>query len=178
MLYVMNDATDLYLALRFARVLSVNETSSVAFEFDNDHDGKGPEKGDDALVFNADSTLGLIDDFRIRCRTPFSAPFHTSCAPEDTTSAPPADVSMPGLPRPGTNDGQGAFVNDGSFSVFELSHPLNSADDDHDFSLSAGETVGFTLSLRMLAFGTLADTDFPTVPGLPADYGDIVVASP
>jgi hypothetical protein len=177
-LFVMNDASNLYLALTFARVIVVQEDSGVVFEFDNDHDGKGPEKGDDAFVFNAGSSLGLIDDFRIRCRVPFQAPFHTWCGLEDTTSAPPPDVLVPGLLRAGTNDGAGAFVNDGAFSVFEVSHPLDSADDEHDFSLSPGDTVGFTLSLRIIASGALVDTEFPTVPTLVAGYGDIVVASP
>jgi hypothetical protein len=178
-LYAMNDASDLYLAVRFARVLAVNEVSSVAFEFDNDHDGRGFEKGDDAIVFSPGGTNEFFDDFRIRCRTASSAPFHTWCAEEDTEAVPPPGVSIPGLPPAGTTDGQSAFVNDGSFSVYELSHPLDSADDAHDFSLGAGDSVGFTLFVRVIA-GELVDTFFPTVPadGFASGYGDVVIASP
>lgn len=180
-LYVMNDESDLYLAVGFARVLAVNEASSVAFEFDNDHDGRGFEKGDDAIVFSPGGTNEFFDDFRIRCRTAFSAPFHTWCGEEDTESEPPPGVStIPGLPPAGTKDGQAAFVNDGSFSVYELSHPLDSADDAHDFSLGAGDSVGFTLFVRVIGAGELVDTFFPTVAadGFASRYGDIVIASP
>jgi hypothetical protein len=48
------------------------------------------------------------------------------------------------------NDGAGAFANDGTFSVYEISHPLNSGDVGHDFALSVGSTVGFFLFLRII----------------------------
>jgi hypothetical protein len=47
-----------------------------------------------------------------------------------------------------------------------MSHPLDSADDAHDFSLSPGDTVGYFLSVRMIAEGAsypdgFGDTDYP-----------------
>ena len=177
-LLVMNDTTDLYLAVRFARsVVGTATDSSVGFEFDNDHHGNGFHKGDDAFVFSPGLGQEFFDDFRFRCRTAFSAPFLTWCGEQDTTATPPPDVSMPGLPPAGTTDGSGAFLDDGSTFVYELSHPLDSADDAHDFSLSAGDTVGFILFLRMISSQSLVDTYFPTLPGLQSGYGDIVIAS-
>ena len=71
-LYVMNDGTNLYLAVQVARpALDVEippyyRNSGVVFEFENNLDGFWPENGGDALVLNARfANLGdFIDDFR------------------------------------------------------------------------------------------------------------------
>ncbi len=160
-LYVMNDAVNLYLAVKVAR--RTLGTSSVAFEFDNDHSGVAFREGNDAVVFTPGA--GLFDDFRTR-----SAPCTPSgevCAPGDTTDG-------------GRTDGQGAATNNGAFSFYEISHPLNSGDTQHDFSLRAGATVGFSLSVRLFSLNTpssFADTDFPGPASVGTAYGDIVIAS-
>jgi len=59
-LFVMNDATDLYLALRFARSV-VDPGNSLVLEFDNNDDGVAAN-GDDVIVFNP--AVGFFDGFR------------------------------------------------------------------------------------------------------------------
>ena len=53
----------------------------------------------------------------------------------------------------GTADGAGAFRHNGTFSMYEMSHPLNSGDVGHDFALAAGDAIGFYLDLRMIGAG-------------------------
>lgn len=49
----------------------------------------------------------------------------------------------------GTNDGRGAGSRKDSLNQFELSHPLNSYDAKHDFSISAGQTIGFIVRISI-----------------------------
>ncbi len=135
-LYVMNDAANLYLALRFERTVA-DPGNSLSFEFDNDNDGIR-EEGDDAIVYNAAS--GFYDDFRML---------------HDGRWGGPKDIAYGG-----TSDGEGAFLNDGTYSVYEMSHPLDSADDLHDFSLSQGYTIGFYFHLRMIGPGGVWPEDY------------------
>ena len=164
-LFVMNDATNLYLALKIARS-SIGGATNPSFEFDNNHNGVRNE-GDDLFGMSEGifSPPTFIDAFR--------------------TSQPPCPAGLCGLGDVdfgGTNDGTADASNDGSFTYVEISHPLDSADDAHDFSLGAGDIVGFTLRLRLFSldpacnfgFNCLADTDFPTFPSL---FGDIEIAS-
>ncbi len=148
-LYVMNDNLNLYVALRFAQPI-VDPGHSLIFEFDNNDNGVA-ENGDDAFGYNPD--LGVIDDYRT------DAP---PCSPD----AGQAGCAAYDIDDGGTKNGAAAFRNDGTFSVYEMSHPLNSGDVGHDFVLSAGQTVGFFLSLRMIGTGgqwpqDFGDTDFP-----------------
>ncbi len=79
----------------------------------------------------------------------------------------------------GTSDGQGAATNNGSFSFFEIAHPLNTVDDLNDFSLAPGTTVGFSLGINLSTLipdctaDCLGSTAFPATEG----GGDIVIAS-
>ena len=169
-LLVMNDGVNLYLAFRLARTTA--DMTTVAVEFDNDHDGGGfaPENGDDGLVVNSSSPGTLSDNFRIRCTPPGGTTGF--CGPGDMSPASPGVVYPDGLPAPGTIDGKGAFRNDGTFSVFEISHPLDSADNAHDFSLKAGDTVGILRgNVSIIAGGVQRETVLAT-------GGDIVVAAP
>jgi hypothetical protein len=161
-LFVMNDATNLYLALRFARNV-VDPGNSLGFEFSNNDSGIAAN-GDDAIVFNP--TGGFADIFRTN-------------APPCPPGSPPATCGLTDVSAGGTNDGAGAFANDGTFSVYEISHPLNSGDVGHDFALSVGSTVGFFLFLRIIrAPGVFpqdfGDTDFPGF----RDYGHMVILAP
>jgi hypothetical protein len=52
-------------------------------------------------------------------------------------------------------------LNAGGFTVYEMSHPLNSGDLGHDFSLAPGQTVGFELELRFCDSQTCTDTFWP-----------------
>ena len=116
-LYVLNDATNVYFAVRFQRS-SVNPelTNLLNFEFDHNNNSEGPEDGDDYLTV---LTSGLLsDNFR-------------SGGGLSVTS----DVTH----------GSGAFGSANGFSLYELSHPLNSGETG-DIALAAGQTIG----LRML----------------------------
>ena len=128
-LLVMNDATNLYLAVTVADdslQVGAGFPDRVEFQFNNDNDANGPmaEIGDDELY-------GFGDYFADRF------------APAPLSSAGDNQV-----PYTGTVDGSGAGTHvSGPTEInhFELSHPLDSADNDHDFSLHFGDTVGFRM---------------------------------
>ena len=159
-LYVMNDETHLYLAVRLKRT-SLGLGASAFFEFDDDHNGMIDE-GDDVFGMNVGifSPPEFVDDYRTFLPP---CPANTVCGLGDSDFG-------------GTIDGTAAASNDNEFTFIELSHPLNSGD-SHDFSLSAGDRVGFVVSLRLFSSTCntcFADTDFPSFS--PADRGDIVIA--
>ena len=155
-LFVMNDANNLYLALRVERP-SLDSGSSF-FEFDNDHDGVR-EAGDEAIGTNTLTNFNR-DNFR------------------DAALNGPTDIS-----DGGTEDGVSGSSNDGTFTVVERSHPLNSADDAHDFSLNIGDTVGFVYRYTLLALGgTFPDNTASTILPFTSvsqaqNFGDIIIAS-
>lgn len=164
--FAMNDANNLYLALRVETPPPQSQVlfSSFVVEFDNDHDGVR-EEGDDVFVLNPPGQL--FDDFRTFLPP---CPAGALCGLLDTDFG-------------GTNDGVGQVSTAGGFTIYETSRPLDSADDAHDFSLRAGDTVGWTLSLRLFVgppgSQVIVDTDFPTVClSCPTLFGDIEIASP
>ncbi|MGH2472949.1 MAG: hypothetical protein ACRDG6_11175 [Candidatus Limnocylindria bacterium] len=156
--YVMNDATQLYLAVRITGRVG---RSSAVFEFDNDHDGIR-EDGDNATVVNVTEDgrpEGAFDDFRQTC---FGFP--QACGFLDTDAG-------------GTADVVGAATSNDTMSVFEESIPLDSADDAHDFSLHAGDHLGFTVFMQLLGpYPTFAQTQYPACINCASGYGDIVIA--
>jgi len=121
-LYVMNDANNLYLAIKVADA-SLSASDTIGFAFDNNNDHSSIAEGDELLYQSGEP---LFYDY-----------FWST-----------ASGLKPDTDAGGTTDGSGAVQNSGGFNYFELSHPLNSADDLHDFSLSAGSTVGFGLRYR------------------------------
>jgi|GEM_PF-2201867 len=150
-LYVMNDGTNLYLALQIPG--SPYHVKTLTFLFDNNNDGH-PADGEDAFnVFGLDEAQ-FTDSYRdvLSC---FESDY---CTNEDATTD-------------GSTDGDGTVGHDGTATVFEFSHPLNSGD-VNDFALSPGQMVGFFFHLR------LADEDFSLgetyFPGL-NNYGTIEV---
>src|SRR3954467_1886550 len=90
-LYVMNDGTDLYLALTFSRTAPAGETSDLSFEFDNDASGT-LNAGDDGVMLSDK----VFHDLVTAAPCPAGGP---ACEVLDT------DLMN------GTNDGAGAFVN-------------------------------------------------------------------
>jgi hypothetical protein len=141
-LAVMNDNLNLYIGLRFPETVPLY--GSLGVEFDNDNDGVPFEQGDDAFVAN--NQAGFFDDFRTLLPP---CPPGAVCGPEDVDHG-------------GTSDGQMRFANNGTESVYEISHPLDSGDAGHDFALSAGQTVGFFVHLRFIdASGGIFDTHDP-----------------
>jgi len=146
-LYVMNDATNVYFAVRLARSGS-DKVNTLQFNFDNNdswtaNGGAGAaEAGDEVL--SLDATKGFADAYlTLKCTTSSQS----SCWETD-----PSDG--------GTRDGSGAFSNDGTYTTYEISHPLNTADDAHDFSLSAGSKVGLFLTLQT-GSGATGNTQWP-----------------
>lgn len=121
-LFVMNDAANLYLAVKIVDDdfgMNVSTRDFVMFHFDNDHDSVGPEVGDDCLVCISNGIN--FDQFY---------------------ESPGSDWDSLNL---GTDDGAAAASGDGTYNYFEISHPLDSGDDAHDFSLAVGDTVGFMI---------------------------------
>ena len=141
-LFVMNDASNLYAAFLVTR--SSLGASSVDIEFDNDADGTLYANGDDVLLINP-SLGGVYDEYRSD-QPP--CPSGAICGFLDADNG-------------GTNDGLGATTNNGTYSFYEMSHPLNSNDDNHDFSLAAGDLVGATISVRFCDTAGCADTYLP-----------------
>jgi hypothetical protein len=131
-LYVMNNAHELYLAVRFERDL-VDSFNAVEFELDNDDDCIA-EEGNDLWTFVAD--LGFFDTFRTML---------PPCPQTDPQAWCGLDDDLLG----GTNDGAGAFHHEGGFSTYEVSHPLDSGDAGHDLALAPGDTVGMFVSLNI-----------------------------
>lgn len=143
-LYWMNDNATLYLAVRLRRS-SADKVNTLQFNFDNDNDaasGTGAaETGDEVL--SLDSSRFTDAFLTLRCTNSSQS----SCWAADAGSG-------------GTNDGRGAFVNDGTWTTYEISHPLNTADDSHDFSLGAGSQVGLFLTLQT-GSGATGNTQWP-----------------
>lgn len=135
-LRVMTDETQLYLAVTVQRPSYGGVTQSI-FQFDNDHDGVLFEPGDDIIS----AAIGIyqppffVDVFRTPCEGS-DDPGFAGCSGYDASDG-------------GTTDGDTAMSSDGTTTVIEISHPLDSLDDAHDFSLVAGATLGFELNLHL-----------------------------
>lgn len=146
-IFVMNDSTNLYIAVKAPR--------NVAPEllFDNNHNGL-MEVYDDLISFDFRYvTAGTWDRF-IEWTDE-----HSYAHPGDSQSQ-------------GTNDGSWDSTTDVTYSYFELSRPLRSADTLHDFCLSERDTVGFTVALT----GWIPTQAQTLQPRNVSWYGDIVIA--
>ena len=154
-MYVMNDAGNLYIALRLQDD-DASDNDEMKIFFDNDNGGGALQLGDDVIWH---TTVQFRDGYH-------EPPLATDYDEDDG----------------GSTDGSGDRTRDGSNVWYvEFSHPLNTADDSHDFSLSYGDTVGFDLAW-----------DDAPVPAGPKDYlywpssdwtnaetfGDIIIAEP
>ena len=153
--YAMNDKENLYIAVSIYGDDEFGSMDGFEVFFDNDNGGeKSFEEGDD---FVAVVGLNLF----------FDGYYYT------------ADKAInPDTIDEGTNDGQGAGSRQGSINQFELSHPLNSSDSIHDFSLSSGQTVGFLI--RVCVDGKWYDLSAWGLGKLdePLSFASYVVASP
>ena len=146
-LYWMNDGTDLFFAVKVPRS-SADKVNVLQVSFDNNNSFNESSTGiaeefDDILVY--DASEGLTDRFLTeRCTGSKQA----ACGRDDVRGT------------DGSNDGDGAFFNDGFYSVYELSHPLSG--DDHDISVSSGgdDMVGIFLTLS-LGKGAQGNTQWP-----------------
>jgi len=126
-LYMMNDPVNLYMAVSIEGDNDFNPGpggDGFRAYFDNDHGGEtSREQGDDDVI--ADGTLPIGDMY-------YNVP-----------SVWDLWDNLAG----GTSDGQSMGSRQGASNQFELSHPLDDTDNAHDFSLSIGQTVGFSLEV-------------------------------
>lgn len=150
-LYVMNDATNLYFALRIQRS-AADASSTLQITFDNNND-KFLATGDDRLeVSTTGSSATFTDGFWE------VDPFGVAISDVDVNAG-------------GTSEGAGAFSNTGGFSTYEVSHPLNTADNAHDFSLAAANSVAFAVMLKLEdASSNLAQTFYPSTA-----WGEVLI---
>ena len=154
-MYVMNDADNLYIALRLQDD-DASDNDAMNIFFDNDHGGGSLQLGDDVI-------------------------WHTSVQFHDAYFKPPSAISFD-VNDGGSKDGSGDRTRDGSHVWYvEFSHPLNTADDSHDFSLSYGDTVGFDLAWQDVPV-PIGPTDYlfwPSSDWKNAEtFGDIIIAEP
>ena len=127
-----NDASNLYIALRFPRT---SDVSAASLGIDFDKDGSGTlSSGDDAIVANR-SVFSLFDDVRV-------------------AAGAPQDVSLTG----GQTNGAHAWGFSGTHMVVETVHPLNSGD-PHDIAITPGASIRIRVNVRL--FTPLTDTNFP-----------------
>jgi hypothetical protein len=167
----MNDGATLYVSFEVGRA-TYGGLTGLALYFDNDHDGVR-EEGDDA--FFAD--VGTFSPVRF-------VDWHWApCTPGGPGVACPVFDTG----RGGTSEGTSAAGLTPGTAVIEVSHPLNSSDDSHDFSLGPGDVAGFAAFVRLFSADTscnsgpacYADTFIPIgIPdhGQTAGYGHLVVA--
>jgi hypothetical protein len=145
--FVMNDPSQLYLALRIPRPVLV-DTGGVDFHFDNDHDGNGGELGEDILRLRpSEGALDMYYD-------------------------PATKTIYPDQRDGGSSDVRGRVQSNGAFSFFEVSHPLDTSDNAHDFSLGAGARVGFAVSFNDCFCAQERISNWPA----PGPWADIAIA--
>ena len=137
----MNDGSTLYVSLEVARPTFGGNTS-LAMYFDNDHDGVR-ELGDDAFL----ADVGMFSPARF-------VDWHwTSCVPGGQgLHCPDLDTS-----RGGATDGSSAAGTASGRTIIEASHPLDSPDDGHDFSLGAGSLAGYAALVTLFSADTFCN---------------------
>jgi hypothetical protein len=143
-LFWMNDATNLYLAVRVRRS-STDKVNTLQFNFDNNSScpdqaacstGAAAEN-DDVLVVDASKTF--TDAFlTLKCTTSTQSSCWSAAE---------------------TQNGAAGWTNNGTYTTYEFRHPLNSGD-VHDFNRAGGTSVGLFLTLQ-LGSGAQGNTQWP-----------------
>jgi hypothetical protein len=164
-LYVMNDAATLYVGLRVDRP-ALGGVTQLIVEFDNDHDGARAD-GDDILSVSVGqfSPVTFGDGHRVSCGG--SPPNTADCSASDDVSHGMAGASA-----------------DSGFAFLEMAHPLASGEAGQDFSVVAGEVVGFQAQIRLSSLdpscnvgeSCFADTPFPPGDASGSNFGHILIA--
>jgi hypothetical protein len=125
---------------------SLANKTNLRIDIDNRLNGA---TGDDDVI-GSDEQTGFYDDYLTnRCANRSQA----GCSSTDSNG----------------QDGAGALGNDGTYTVYEISHPLN-GDGAQDISVSPGDTFGFFLSLTN-GNGAQGNTQVPAF----RVYQDVVV---
>ncbi len=144
-LYWMNDATNLYLAVRVKRS-STDKVNTLQFNFDNNNScpdqtacstGAAAEN-DDVLVVNASPTF--TDAFlTLKCTTSTQSTCWSAAE---------------------TQNGAAGLANNGTYTTYEFRHPLLNGGDVHDFNRAGGSYVGLFLTLQV-GSGAQGNTQWP-----------------
>ncbi|HEY8133087.1 MAG TPA: hypothetical protein VII12_14500 [Thermoanaerobaculia bacterium] len=150
-LYIANDRDNLYVCMRVQEPVTYAAESFV-IEFDSPARDGVIGAGDDGLVLSISGFCNrqktFTDDFRYTGIPP--------CPPATICSGRDVDFG-------GTSDGNGAVDNDGTWTTYELWHPLASADVTHDIQFRRRrDELQFTVMQRLIdATNTIADTFYP-----------------
>ena len=152
-LYATNDISNLYFCVR-VKEPAIYAAESVVISLDADGD-RYLSAGDDELVLSISGYCSrqktFTDTFRYSGMPP--CPPGTLCSGKDTDFG-------------GTNDGNGAVDNDGSWTTYEMWHPRASADFAHDVQWARRNEVGIATFVRLIdASNVIADTDYPGYSG-------------
>jgi hypothetical protein len=159
-LYLMNDGTNLYVALRITRA-EADPATTFSVNLDTDYD-RQVSPGDDTLGVTYD-LYGGTTSFDNVYYTGGECPEDAICSSSDTT-------------RGGTNDVTAAVGAAGGYVIYEMSKPLLPTD-GLDATMVQTSGIAMTFAIRLLAAGAewpngIADTYYPSVPsaGLYVDY--------
>ncbi|MFC1506047.1 hypothetical protein ACFLQ6_03140 [Thermoproteota archaeon] len=151
-IHLMNDATNLYIGVILNGDNEISSTDGFLVYFDNDNGGETTrEIGDDVLRYKN----SIFEDHH-------------------WTGGTSSGDNFDG----GTIDGQAAGFRVVSANHFELSHPLNSADNAHDFSLSSCQLVGFTFDVIVDNTAYTLFGDNPTNPSTWANDYQVADTTP
>jgi hypothetical protein len=135
--YWMNDGETLYFGVRVPQS-SLDKANSLRIDFDNDGDGV-TEVGDDAIGYDAGTGIAIDQYLDARCVNRNQS----GCGVTDTYL-----------------NVEGAIGNDGTYTTFEISHPLGGDAAGQDLVRSAGDPLGFFLTLR-IGKGAQGNTQVP-----------------
>lgn len=153
-IYVMNDANNLYILLKIGPDSDNDTYDTCGVYFDNDNGGGIIlEHGDDAIQISVEGFVDLYWDETV---------FFNNIKSD-------GDENQEGSGM-GYQDAENVWY-------FEFSHPLDSQDDEHDFNLGIGDTVGFAVSY---ADWDEVDIDLDFWPGawnVPDTYAKIKIAN-
>ncbi len=157
-LLVMNDDRNLWIAVRIG---TVADQASFSLTLDTDADG-APTSGSDFVSAQlTENGFTSVDGFWSPCS---SGP--GQCLQDDAAASPA-----------GTRDLLASGSRPDETRVFELVHPLDSADDARDVSLRPGDTIGFQAVIG-LGETRAVGCDTGACGGGVNGYGRITVARP
>jgi len=131
--YIKHDKNYLYLATVLDRMSPFHAFDRVGFEFDADNDGK-TENGDDGVMVGA------------------STPQNVQGPTFDLYRFQGGVQNQFDIADGGTTDPVGAWGAIGTRGVFEIRHPLNSADNAHDISIDPSNgpvSVGMRVMVQL-----------------------------
>jgi len=163
--YIMNDLQNLYIAVLIQR--PAMDWGSVILEFDNDNcGGFERDEGDDIFQIDVDPNGPIPVTFADFFRT-----YGHGCPEGQVWALRDDDYE-------GTIDGIGKaenqVLNGVNYNVYEFSHPLDSGDIGHDFSLKPSDTVGFTIFTQIQNVQTF----YPSMFLSNWTFGDIIIMRP